>query len=101
MGSTLGNAWRVGYDVNNWGGQSRARPRLMQELTAQVGISECSNCKTWHENAQNVCGITDQHDWTTVAGVMNNAIAVDANLAQSVSCEPAPHPTLLCLWWPL
>ena len=34
MGRTLGNAWRVGYDVNNWG------------------------------------------------GVMNNALAVDKNLAQ-------------------
>ena len=22
----------------------------MRELTAQVGISECSNCKTWHEH---------------------------------------------------
>ena len=43
--------------------QSRERggaPRRRQELTAQVGISEISNCKTWNENEQ-VCGMTECH----------------------------------------
>ena len=34
--------------------------QFMGELTAQVGISEFPNCKTWYENAR-VCGMTECH----------------------------------------
>ena len=33
---------------------------FMGELTAQVRIPKCSNCKTWYENAQ-VCGMPECH----------------------------------------
>ena len=35
-----------------------------EELTAQVGISECSICKTWYENAH-ACGMTEFYSWNT------------------------------------
>ena len=40
------------------GSRAAAHPasQIMKELSAQVGISEFSNCKTWYENAQ-VCGL--------------------------------------------
>ena len=35
----------------------RTVDQFMGELTAQVGISESSNCKNWYEN-ERVCGMT-------------------------------------------
>ena len=62
-GDTHSDATTHSHGCEGGGGEAAyaaANAQFMGELTAQVRISEFSNCKTWYENKR-VCGMSQFH----------------------------------------